>query len=651
MRHALLGCALGCAASLAAADTLDLTLKLDPATRTLEAEAKISPPPSAGWTLAVGLEPLPDADGRSWRAAARGPDWVRWHKPGASAIRYRGTLPGLDGAGEGPAPVRPAVDARGSVLPEGSGWYPAPAAAAFDWRLRLRLPPGQRGVASGRRLREAAHADGYRAEFASEAPDAGPTLLTGPWELGEAHVARAGSPPLRVRSYFAPAVAGLAEGYRDAAAAALMRYSAAIGPYPHADFTLVSSPLPLGVALPGMTALGEDVLRLPFIRASSLAHEVLHQWWGLGVRIDAARGNWAEGLTTLMADYAAREAEGAAAARALRLDWLRDFAAVPTSEDVALSAFGARFHGASQIVGYRKAAFALLLLRETIGAETFERALRLYFWPEQRGRAASWDDLIDAFELASGRSLARFKADWIDRPGLPSIAIEDAATRPAGEDGLWPLRLKLRQDAPARHLRLPLAITTSAGTELYRVEFDAIAAELTLWLDQRPDALVIDPDYTVPRRLAPEELPASVRDTMVAAAPRLAVLDTDAQYREAARALAARLLDAPARDEDGAGALLLVGPPAAVDGWLGRHGLSRPREVGSGRAHAWAARLGDRPLLVVSAADATRLAELARRLPHYGRQGWLVLDDAGRVGAKGDWAAPLRRYAVREEAP
>ena len=57
------------------------------------------------------------------------------------------------------------------------------------------------------------------------------------------------------------------------------------------------------------------MLRLPFIRASSLGHEVLHNWWGNGVLVDYARGNWSEGLTTFMADYAYKSEESAAAAR------------------------------------------------------------------------------------------------------------------------------------------------------------------------------------------------------------------------------------------------------------------------------------------------------------------------------------------------
>jgi hypothetical protein len=73
--------------------------------------------------------------------------------------------------------------------------------------------------------------------------------------------------------------------------------------------------------------------------------------------VDYAGGNWAEGLTTFMADYAYKERDSPGAARAMRLEWLRDFAAVPSGQDQPLRQFTARTHATSQIVGYHKAAF------------------------------------------------------------------------------------------------------------------------------------------------------------------------------------------------------------------------------------------------------------------------------------------------------
>ena len=137
---------------------------------------------------------------------------------------------------------------------------------------------------------------------------------------------------MRLRTYFfrdLDATAGLADGYLEDTRRYLERYGDEIGAYPYTEFSVVASPLPTGFGMPTLTYLGADVLRLPFIRATSLGHEVLHNWWGNGVYVDYAQGNWSEGLTTFMADYAYKERESAEAAREMRQGWLRDFAAVP----------------------------------------------------------------------------------------------------------------------------------------------------------------------------------------------------------------------------------------------------------------------------------------------------------------------------------
>jgi len=80
--------------------------------------------------------------------------------------------------------------------------------------------------------------------------------------------------------------------------------------------------------MPTLTYLGVEVLRLPFIRDTSLGHEVLHNWWGKRRTARLRARQLVRGLTTFMADYAYREQAGAAAALEMRLAWLRDFAAL-----------------------------------------------------------------------------------------------------------------------------------------------------------------------------------------------------------------------------------------------------------------------------------------------------------------------------------
>ncbi len=185
----------------------------------------------------------------------------------------------------------------------------------------------------GRLIEERLAQGRYRARFEFHHPAEGIALMAGPYRIEERRVRTAAGGEVRLRTYFHPEIADLASGYLDSVAAYLDLYSRRIGAYPFSEFSVVSSPTPTGFGLPTLTYLGIDVLRLPFIRATSLGHEVLHNWWGNGVYPDYARGNWSEGLTTFMADYAYRERESPQAAAAMRLAWLRDYAAMPPDED------------------------------------------------------------------------------------------------------------------------------------------------------------------------------------------------------------------------------------------------------------------------------------------------------------------------------
>jgi aminopeptidase N len=580
------------------------------------------------WVWRVGLRP-----GRSARVDLQ---YTATLQPLAD-IDHRGTLTGLP----------PMSDARGSYLPAGTGWYPEADEAAFTYRLTLQLPAGQRGLVPGRLIDEQDGPQGYRAIYDFAHPAEGIDLMAGPYVVRERMLARASGEPVRLRTWFHPEIADLADGYLQSLDAYLDLYSSWIGAYPYTEFSVVSSPLPTGFGMPTLTYLGVDVLRLPFIRATSLGHEVLHNWWGNGVYPDFARGNWSEGLTTFMADYAYREREGAAAAYEMRQGWLRDFAAIPPGEDMPLRTFTARTHGTSQIVGYHKAAFVFLMLRDQLGSQRFDAGLR-DFWEAQCFRRAAWSDLQAAFERASGERLDAFFEQWLSRRGAPQVRVAAASAQQAADR--WQLRVTLAQDGAPYALAMPLAIDTEAGTQMEVLQLHEAQQTFMLPLGAQPRAVRLDPQLRVFRRLDARELPPILRQVMLDPATRTQLaLPSDA--RDAGLALATALLDHPAdRRESAADApLLIIGTTEAVDRALAAANLpARPAEVGiRGSAQVWTGytRTG-RPLAVISARDAAALQALARPLPHYGRQSWLVFED-GKAVERGVWPVQAQAVPVR----
>jgi len=543
--------------------------------------------------------------------------------------------------------AEPTSGKQGTFLPSGSGWYPAVDGSLERYSLELDLPLGQRGLVPGRLIEESQAGGRYRARFEFRQPAEGIALMAGPYRIEERRVRTAAGSELRLRTYFHPEIAGLAPGYLDSIAGYLDLYERWIGAYPFSEFSVVSSPTPTGFGMPTLTYLGIDVLRLPFIRATSLGHEVLHNWWGNGVYPDTARGNWSEGLTTFMADYAYRERESPEAAAAARLAWLRDYAAMPPGDDAPLARFTSRTHGASQIVGYNKSAMLFFMLRDLIGEAAFDAGVR-GFWRAHRFRVASWDDLRGAFERASGQNLAAFFAQWLDRTGAPELRIADAEAKSVG--GGWRLSVTLAQGAPAYALSVPLAIRTAEGEITRRMELARERATVVLELPAEPLQIALDPQFRLLRRLAAAEAPPILRDAMLAEHPRLVTATANTAVEAAARELAASLLERASAERKSASTQLVVGLHADIDAWLARESMAaRPARLSAtrGSAQVWTARAGDGCIVVlVSVRDAQSLAALTAPLPHYGRESYLVFESA-RMIERGTWPAQPQVWRLK----
>ena len=642
-----------------------LKLSLDPDTRAFEAVAEIRPQtPEFRFVLHQSLSiTSASVDGRPIRieAAGRRGDIRGWRvalpATGTLQLHYGGTLPALDPRLDHRDVLQglmPAASPEGSYLPAGSGWYPQPA-ALFTYRVELSVPATQRALVAGRLISETLPQRGdatYRARFEFAHPADGIDLMAGPWQIREQLVQRTDASPLRLRTYFPAdldAIEGLAAAYLDDTRRYIERYSRAIGPYPFDSFSVVASPLPTGFGMPTLTYMGAQVLKLPFIRATSLGHEVLHNWWGNGVFVDYPSGNWSEGLTTFMADHAYKEEESAEAASAMRLGWLRDFAATPAADQPTLVSFRSRTHGAAAAVGYGKSAMLFLMLRDLIGEKAFTSGIQL-FWAQNRFRVAGWDALRSSFEATSGRSLATFFEQWLTRPGGPVITIDKANATQLGRK--VELTLELSQSSPVYALGIPLRLSFADHRETRRISLDQRRKRLTLELPAMPLQVALDPDLRLWRTLSAGQLPPILRQWISAREARLVIADDvsapdTSAFSAAARSLADALFENPARQIPGSSLktgntpVLMIGRHAAVDATLAAAGLPpRPDKLGvRGSAQVWTTT--DRthaPLAVISVADADALSALLRPLPHYGARSWLVFDGRRAID-QGVWPA------------
>jgi len=523
----------------------------------------------------------------------------------------------------------------GLYLPSGSGWLPETGDDQITYRVSLTTRAPWRAIATGWLVSDRATAEGFEAVIEAKRPMEPPSLFAGPYQVTERKAAG-----VRLRTYFHAEAAGLADAYLDQAARFIARFAHEIGPYPYGDFHIVSAPLPVGLGFPSLTYVGRRVLHLPFMRGRSLAHEILHSWWGNAVGVDYRHGNWCEGLTTYMADHALAEGGG----REMRLGWLRDFAALPDARRRPARAFVTKRHRAAQVIGYGKVAMIFHMLKAEVGDAAFAAAIKR-FYQDFAFKRAGWKDIEATFSAAAGRPLAGFFQQWLDRSDAPQLKIAEA--KPDGNR----LRLTLAQNPPAYRVGVPVALATDAGQKTFRLDLDAAKKAFTLDAGAAPARLAVDPDFDLFRQLLPGESPPILRDVALAEKPVAAVVGGDGAFRAAAVALAARLTDAEpkllaAGDLPGPETpALLIGIEAEIAKLAAARGL-RPAPEGAGTARAWAARsAAGQPVYLVAARDTEALKALMRGLPHYGRRGWVVFDGA-RAADKGQWpadASPLVR--------
>jgi aminopeptidase N len=429
-------------------------------------------------------------------------------------------------------------------------------------------------------------------------------------------------------TYFFPEDQELAASYRERTLAYLARYEREIGPFPYQRFSVVENRLPTGFAMPTFTLLGQAVVRLPFIIDTSLGHEVLHQWFGNAVRIDYRQGNWAEGLTTYLADHAFEAEEGRGAEfRKNQLIRYESFIhagnRVPLTDFIGVAGQETRQEDV-RAIGYHKASMVFHMLRNLIGEQAFAAGLR-DFYARMRFQPASWLDLRESFETASGEDLAGFFEQWLTRRDLPALQVNKLRTET--RDGQTALVFELRQNTEQPYaLLVPVEIKTIRGTLRQLIATAEAAKEVSIPLESLPEKMVLDPDYDLMRRPAAAELPP-VWAMFQGAVRKTAVLDEmDAElFQPLLAALPAGIeVKTPAEVTDrelAAGAVIFMG--AASEPARSLFGAPVHPDQGFTVDIRVNPLNPDQVAVLVSSSSAGETAAAAGRLRHYGRYSYL----------------------------
>lgn len=574
-----------------------------------------------------------------------------------------------------PAPVRPinsdnpgygvsgTISTRGVFLAAGAGWYPAVAGARETVDLEV-MASGEMVAVTGGRLVDIRREAGSRVSIwhVNHAIE-GLSLSAGPYVVDRQ--ARNG---FSASTWFEPANQALSPGYLAATLDYLERYSRMFGDYAYDAFAVVENFFPTGYGFPGYTLMGGRVLQLPFIPHTSLPHEIVHNWWGNGVRVDFSSGNWCEGLATYTADYLNAEHRSPSAARDYRLQALRNFASLVTPEhDFPLNRFRSRTDPATKAIGYDKAAMVFHMLRREIGETAFWGGLR-DLYDQFLFKTAGWGDLKRVFEVRAGRPLSPFFSQWIDRPGAPRVHLEAVEWQADGNSG-YRTTGRIVQAMPAYAFLMQLRLETDGEAISRTVRVDGRETAFDMRSETRPLALQGDPDVDLFRQLTPMEIPPTVNT--LKSSPSLAVVVSDGtgpagekMARDFVRAMGIgkaahyREKDLPGIDP-AVNDILFIGVP-------GRglpESLFPPARFGDAQTIRLGSQNVDPGQTVLFTVDRqphhpNRLAALFQpgsasasndaivKIPHYGRYSYLAFKD-GRNQLKGTWETENSPLTIR----
>jgi aminopeptidase N len=319
-----------------------------------------------------------------------------------------------DGTSEGWVPT-----ADGAFVvnePQGSpGWYPANDnprdKATYDFEITV--PEGITAIGNGRLLYKKTRKGKTTWRWLEDSPMA-PYLATATNGVFDLRISRAGRIPL----YQAvdPAVGNPALSFQRLAAEAeiIEFFSDLYGRYPFSTGGGVADNGGVGYALESQTKSMYDVTRSGAPGASTVVHEVAHQWFGNAVTLTVWPDIWLnEGFATWSEWIYDEEHGGPSAAETFdaTFESFEDWALPPA----ALTGPDVMFHSPP----YDRGAMTLQALREKIGDDVFFGMLRDWYRENKDGNVTT-ADFVALAERESRQQLDDFFRVWLFEPVQPT---------------------------------------------------------------------------------------------------------------------------------------------------------------------------------------------------------------------------------------
>lgn len=283
-------------------------------------------------------------------------------------------------------------------------------------------------------------------------------------------------------------------------------FTQAFGPPLFPRYYATEIPYPRGQAFPGLIYLSVWTFQTvdeSGVEESFRAHEMAHQWWGVGVEPASYRDAW---LSEGFADFSGLWymqlilKDNEKYFKHLK-DWRQEIRsrrsdALPTGLGVRVAEIEPRDY---QVMIYRKGAWVLQMLRNlmldfrTMKEDAFT-AMMQDFYRQYRGRRASTRDFQRVVEHHLDLPMDWFFKEWVDGTAIPTYTLSWRA-EPI-PDKRYALHFRVRQEGVPTDfvMPVPLQIELADGGRAYlRVTVRGKMTEATVELPAEPKQLELNP--------------------------------------------------------------------------------------------------------------------------------------------------------------
>jgi len=236
-----------------------------------------------------------------------------------------------------------------------------------------------------------------------------------------------------------------------------------------------------------------------------ISHELAHSWFGNLVTCKDWSHLWLnEGFATFMEAAYREHTEG----REAYLKKLKSDAMAYFSSEI----YGNRHPLANKYYGnpmtifnstnYQKGGFVIHMLRQTVGEETFWKALNVYL-NEYKFKSAETADLQRVFEKVSGKNLNWFFDQWVYKAGFPMLKVAYKYDQKTKRLHLTVDQTQPTDDITPAVFRLfaDVQIVTDKGTRNEKIELNKRSQTFTFKVNEKFLQVWVDKDYSLLRLL------------------------------------------------------------------------------------------------------------------------------------------------------